>query len=128
MKKVKITEVEMSVAEFVEQNQGITRHDVYKMIKNGEIKAHRGYKNKWILEIEVKEEFEVEEPVKPSKKSSKKTKEYTVKEFVEAYNKKHPKSTITVPEARKFIADDKLAAKKVSGKWVVTATPSKRIK
>lgn len=126
--KERITKnVEMKVAEFVKlynsrHDDKIDRHDVYKMIKNGKLKAHKGYKNAWILNVEVEEEVEVKEP------SKKKTKEYTVKEFVQAYNNNHKKVTITIPEARKLLADGILKGKKISGKWVITSSPRRRIK
>lgn len=126
--KERITKnVEMKVADFVKlynsrHENKINRHDVYKMIKNGKLNAHKGYKNAWILNVEVEEEVEVKEP------SKKKTKEYTVKEFVQAYNNRHKKVTITIPEARKLLADGILKGEKRSGKWVITSSPSRRIK
>lgn len=139
-KRIVIKTVKMKVAEFVEkhnkENAGkqITRHDVYAMIKSGDLKAHKGFRNAWIIEFDVEEEIEVEvpDPVKPkspsSKKSSKKDKIYTVKEFVKAYNEKHVKNPTTVEEVRKLLKQEKLKGEKVYGKWMVTASPSKRIK
>lgn len=120
MKKTKVTIKEMSVKEYVNihnttQDSKITRYDVYDMIKEGTLKAHKGYKGAWVLEIEVEEK-------------NKSTKKYSVKEFVEAYNEKHKKSPITVVEVRQLIATGDIKAKKVSGKWVISTSPSKRIK
>ena len=136
MKEKKIIEkkVEMKVADYVAKYNGSTlsvaeeidRFDVYKMIKEGKLTAHKGAKGAWIIELTVQEEVEVEVP--STKKSKKKAKEYTVKEFVEAYNKKHSKNPITIPEVRKLLTTGKLDGDKVSGKWAVTASPSKRVK
>lgn len=91
----------------------ITRYHVYKMINEGKLKAHKGYKNKWIIELK--------EPETPT--------EYTVKEFVEAYNKKHRKSTkITIEEVRKMLADGILKGEKVNRKWVIYSSPTRKIK
>lgn len=120
MKKEKNIEIlEMSVKEYLnfhysKTQEKINRHDVYRMIKEGKLKAHKGYKNAWVLEIEVV-------------KKTKKPKTYTVKEFVESYNKKH-KDCITVLEVRKMIKDGIIKGDKVKGKWLVMQTPSKRIK
>lgn len=112
--------IEMKVADYVakhnnsitDESKKITRHDVYDMIKKGELKAHKGYRGAWILELE----------------DTTKTKTYTVKEYVETYNKKFARVPVTVPEVRKLLSDGKLEGKKVSGKWIVTSSPSKRIK
>lgn len=131
MKKKKIIEkkVEMKVAEYVAYHNGSTlevekeidRFDVYKMIKEGKLKAHKGRKGAWILEVAIEEE-----EVKTKKSAD--VKEYSVKEFVEIYNEKHPKTTVTVVEVRKLLTDGKLKGKKVNRKWVITASPNSRIK
>lgn len=130
MKKIVTKTVEMKVAEYIKYHnekyaEPINRHDVYKKIKDGVLKAKKGYKNAWIIETEIQEEVEVED-TKPAKKSSKKT--YTLKEFAAAYNEKHPSNLISTPELRKLIADGKLDAEKVSGKWVISNSPRKRLK
>ena len=131
MKKKVIKLVQMKVAEYVEKHNAssekkINRHDVYKMIKEGQLKAHKGYKGAWIIDVEV------EEPVKkcPIKRAVRKTKKYTVKEFVEAYNKKFTSNPITIPEVRKLLANGslKLKGEKVDRKWVISQSPSRRIK
>lgn len=131
MKKKVIKLVQMKVAEYVEKHNAssekkINRHDVYKMIKEGQLKAHKGYKGAWIIDVEV------EEPVKkcPIKRAARKTKKYTVKEFVEAYNKKFTNNPITIPEVRKLLANGslKLKGEKVDRKWVISQSPSRRIK
>lgn len=131
MKKKVIKLVQMKVAEYVEKHNAssekkINRHDVYKMIKEGQLKAHKGYKGAWIIDVEV------EEPVKkcPIKRATRKTKKYTVKEFVEAYNKKFTSNPITIPEVRKLLANGslKLKGEKVDRKWVISQSPSRRIK
>lgn len=118
MKQCKKVIKEMSVKEFVEEYNksnkekvSINRHNVYDMIKEGKLKAHKGYKGAWVLEIEVET-----------------SKTYTTKEFVEEYNKKHKKQPITVVEVRQLIERGVIDAEKVAGKWVIKSTPSKRIK
>lgn len=117
--------IEMKVSDYVEEynsksDKKINRHDVYKMIKEGKLKAHKGYKGAWIIEIDKKN---------PKKKKSKtKSKKYTVKEYVEEYNKKFPNAKVTVPEVRKFLSDGIIKGKKVDRKWEITSSPSKRIK
>lgn len=131
MKKL-VKVVQMKTSEFVEKynselkndEKKINRHDVYNMIKDGKLKAHKGFKGAWIIDVEIYEEVKK----KSKKKSNKKAKEYSVKEYVEAYNKKFPNCVITVPEVRKLIADGKLKAEKVNRKWVIKSSPSKRIK
>ena len=115
--------IELDVKQFVEEHNNknvtdpITRYDVYNMIKEGKLNAHRGEKNKWIIELTIKEP-----------KKTKKTKEYSVKEFVEAYNGKHPKCPITVEEARKMLTDGILKGEKVNRKWVVYTSPTRKVK
>lgn len=131
MKEKKIIEkqVEMKVADYVAYYNGSTlelakeidRFDVYQMIKEGKLNAHKGYKGAWILDVTIREEVEVEKPAK-------KVKEYSVKEFVEIYNEKHPKTPVTAVEVRKALTDGKLKGKKVNRKWVITSSPSRKIK
>lgn len=130
MKKKTVKEViEMSTKEYVEQYNSthkdqITRYDVYDLIKQNKLKAHKGYRGAWVIELEKPEN---KKPCKCKNcKCDKKV--YSTKEFVEAYNKKHPKATITVKELRYLIEAGEVKAKKVSGKWQVSADPRLRIK
>lgn len=140
MKKIIEEAVEMTVTEYIgahnasQSDDKITRNDVYKMIKDGKIKAHKGERNKWILEVTVQKEIEVEDECPSSKwgkkeKPSKKTvKTYTRKEFVEKYNEKHPKTPITLGKLRAYIETGAVATEVRGGKRVIIASPSKRIK
>lgn len=112
--------IEVDVKQYVEdynkthEQKTITRHDVYKMIHEGKLKAHKGARGKWIIELKQPE--------------PKKVKGYSVKEFVAEYNKKHPKCIITIEEVRKMLTDGTIKGEKVNRKWIVYASPSKRIK
>lgn len=115
--------IEVDVKQYVEdynknhEQEPITRYDVYNMIHEGKLKAHKGAKGKWIIELKQSEP-----------KKTKKAKEYSVKEFVAEYNKKHPKCTITIEEVRKMLSDGTIKGEKVNRKWVVYSSPSRRIK
>lgn len=100
------------IAKFSTEENPIKPKDVYKAIHTGVLKATRGYKNAWVIEVNV--------PVACH--------EYTTAEFVEEYNKKHRKNHIVVKDVRKAIEEGKLEAHKESGKWIITDSPSKRIK
>ena len=91
-KKVITKTVEKSVKQYTVEHPELNRKDVYKLIKEGTLKAHKGYKGAWVIEDVVSETIEVPDE-NPSKgntkkgKSSKKTpKTYTTKEFLEIYN------------------------------------------
>lgn len=103
--------VTMSVTEYIHANQPITRKDVYKMISEGKLKATK-VKGAWVIEV----------PEKKTKKT------YTVKEFVQEYNKKHTGCIITEKKVRELASKELIAAEKVSGKWVILESPSKKIK
>lgn len=102
----------MSVTEYTRANEKITRKDVYKMIAEGKLKATK-VKGAWVIEV-------------PDEKKPAKT--YTVKEFVEAYNKKHVDCIITEKKVRELASKDIITAKKESGKWVILDSPRKKIK
>lgn len=104
--------VTMSVTEYIQANNHITRKDVYKMIKEGKLKATK-VKGAYVIEITEK------------KKS---TKKYTVKEFVEEYNKKHLDCIVTEKKVRELASKEIITAEKVSGKWVILESPSKKIR
>lgn len=103
--------VKMSVTEYIQANESITRKDVYKMIAEGKLKATK-VKGAWVIEI-------------PEKKA---TKTYSVKEFVEAYNKKHIDCIVTEKKVRELAKKEIIASEKVNGKWVILQSPSKKIK
>lgn len=133
-KKVITKTVEKSVKQYTVEHPELNRKDVYKLIKEGTLKAHKGYKGAWVIEDVVSETIEVADEC-PSKgntkkgKSSKKTpKTYTTKEFLEIYNKKHPKSTITLAELRLMLINKVVNGEKVNGKWVIHESPSRRVK
>ena len=105
--------VTMTVTENIQSKQKITRKDVYKMIAEGKLNATK-----------VDGAYVIEVPGK--KKKTKKT--YTVKQFVEEYNKKHPKYIITEKKVRELASKELIAAEKVSGKWVILESPSRKIK
>lgn len=122
---VKVAEyVEHYNASVIDEEDKITRHDVYKMIKEGKLEAVKNEKNAWLITVKIEKEIEVDVPECPSKKC----KSYTVKEFVELYNKRHSKNPITISEVRKLLSEGKLKGEKVNRKWTVTASPSRRIK
>lgn len=107
-KKIK----KLSVAEYVEMHNSlsdtiINRHNVYAMIREGKLKATRGARGAWIIEIE-----EVES--------------YTVKEFIDIYNKNF-NTPINRTEVRKLIDRGLIKAEKVSGKWKIYSNPRRRI-
>ena len=62
--------IKMTVSEYIEQHSDVTRKEVYRMIADGKLKATK-VKGAWIIEIAPE----------------KKVKEYTVRQFVEEYNK-----------------------------------------
>lgn len=104
--------VTMSVTEYIQANEKITRKEVYKMIKEGKLKATK-VKGAYVIEITEKK---------------KATKKYTVKEFVEEYNKKHVDCVVTEKKVRELASKEIITAEKVSGKWVIMESPSKRLK
>lgn len=104
--------ITMSVTEYIQANDYITRKDVYKMIKEGKLKATK-VKGAYVIEITEKK--------KPTKK-------YTVKEFVEEYNKKHLDCIVTEKKVRELASKEIITAEKVSGKWVILESPSKKIR
>lgn len=108
----------MTIKEYIEEykkthDDAIYRHKVYKMINNGELSATKDEKGRWLIDIKVAEE-------KPAK-------EYSVNEFVEIYNKKHPKAVITKKQVRELAASGKINAKKVNRKWVIMESPSRKL-
>lgn len=116
----------MKVAEYVEMynkdhDVKINRMDVYAMIKHGDLKAHKGAKGAWIIELVVKEEVKETKP-----KKAKKVKEYTVKEWMEAYNKKNNES-FSESKVRKLLEKGIIKGEKVDRKWKITTSPSKKI-
>lgn len=105
----------IKVAEYVEDHNKkyidkITRHDVYKMIKDGKLNAEKDQKGHWVIRLELE------------------TKEYTPSKFVEEYNKRHKKETITVEMVRKMAKEGKIKAKKENRKWIILESPRKKIK
>lgn len=107
---------EIKVKEYVEEynsthEEQITRQVVYKMISNGELKAHKGEHNAWI--IELKEEI---------------VKEYSVKEFVSEYNRIHPRAIITEKKVRELASNGSIKARKKWNKWVILESPRRLIK
>lgn len=110
--------IEMSVAEYMAEyvrknpSESITKNKVYKLINKGELKAHKNEKGAWVIEIEV---------APPAK-------EYSVKEFVDEYNKKHLDAIITINKVRALAAKGIIQAKKLCGKWIITENPRKKIK
>ena len=107
-----IKKTTMSVTEYTRANKKITRKDVYKMIAEGTLKATK-VKGAWVIEV-------------PAEKKASKT--YTVKQFVEEYNKKHGDCAITEKKVRELASKEIITAKKVSGKWVILDSPRKQIK
>ena len=106
----------MSTAEYVEYHnkhneEKITRKDVYKMISQGKLSAEKNARGHWIIKVTIEEQVE-----------------YTPSEFVEEYNKKHKKETITVEMVRKMAANGVIKAHKVGRKWVILQSPKKKIK
>ena len=104
--------ITMSVTEYIHANTQLTRKEVYKMIKEGKLKASK-VKGAYIIEV-------------PQNSSSKK--KYTVKEFVEEYNKKHVECIITEKKVRELASKEIITAEKVSGKWVIMESPSRKLK
>lgn len=104
--------ITMSVTEYIHANTQLTRKEVYKMINEGKLKATK-VKGAYVIEV-------------PQEKKA--TKKYTVKEFVEAYNKKHLECIITERKVRELASKEIITAEKVSGKWVIMESPSRRIK
>lgn len=108
--------VELSVNEYIKDynathTTSITRHNVYKMIKDGTLKAHKNDKGAWVIEIK-------ETPCR----------EYSTKEFITAYNKKHTEAVITVKQIRELASKGLIKAKKVSNKWVIMESPNAKLK
>ena len=106
----------IKVTEYVEEynkshDEKITRHDVYKMIKNGELKAEKDPRGAWLIRVEIQEE-----------------KEYTAKQFVEAYNKRYKNEPITVKKVRELASAGKIKAKKSLGRWIILESPRKKIR
>ena len=115
----------IKVAEYVDQynkshEDKITRHHVYAMIKEGKLSAKKNELGHWLITIET-------ESPKPKKVQSP-PKEYPVKEFVEKYNGRHPKKTITVKKVRELAASGEIKAKKSLGRWIIMENPNKLIK
>lgn len=117
-------EVKMKVSEYVEyynslhSDDKINRHHVYDMIKEGKLTAEKSPRNAWIIDVVIEETVKVEKPEK----------EYSVKKFVEMYNKKHPNYPVSAAEVRKLVVDGKLKGYKKGRTCVITASPRKRIK
>ena len=114
----------IKVAEYVDQynkshEDKITRHNVYAMIKEGKLTAQKNEKGHWVITLEVEKPKTV--PKKPEK-------EYPVKEFVEKYNGRHPKKTITIKKVRELAASGEIKAKKCLGRWIIMENPNKLIK
>ena len=106
----------IKVAEYVEEynkshDEKITRYDVYNMIKNGELKAEKDPRGAWLIRVEIHEE-----------------KEYTVKQFVEAYNKRYKNDPVTVKKVRELASQGKIKARKSLGRWIIIESPRKKIR
>lgn len=112
-KKIKKMTVAEYMADYIKQNPSasITKKKVYKLINSGKLKAHKNEKGAWIIEVEI-------EP---------NTKEYTVKEFVDEYNRRHLDSIITINKVRALAAKGIIHAKKLCGKWIISDSPRKTI-
>ena len=115
-KTVKV--IEMSVKDYVElHNENhevkITRHDVYAMIKNGELEAYKNDRGAYVVKHEVVEE---------------KVEENSVKDFTAKYNRRFPKEPITEKSIREMAAKGLIKAKKVSNRWVILQSPRKKIR
>lgn len=125
--KVKVRK-NLSVKEYVALHPELDRYDVYDLIKDGKLTAHKGARGAWVIVVE--EETTTKETTKKAKKKEieKEIKKYSTKEFLELYNEKHPKSTITLVELRLMLTNGKVVGEKVGGKWEVYQSPSKRIK
>lgn len=107
----------IKVADYVEEynkshDEKITRHDVYKMIKNGELKAEKDPKGAWLIRVEIE---------KPGK-------EYSVKQFVEEYNRRYKDEPITIKKVRELASTGKIKAKKSLGRWIILDSPRKKIR
>lgn len=133
-KKVITKTVEKNVKQYTTEHPELNRKDVYKLIKEGTLKAHKGYKGAWVIEDVVSETIEVPDEC-PSKGNTKKRmpskkspKTYSTKEFLESYNKKHPRTTITLAELRLMLINGVVNGEKVNGKWVIHQSPSRRVK
>lgn len=77
----------------------------------------------------VKETASVTVCPRKSKKrmcSKKAPKTYSTKEFLESYNKRHPKTPLTIAELRVMLMNGKVFGEKISGKWVIYQSPIKR--
>lgn len=112
MKKI----IRVSVKEYVEaynkeHSDSITRYEVYRMIKDGELKATKNPKGAWVIRLEIEEEVK-----------------YSVKQFVEKYNNRYKNDPITVRKVRELASKGKIKAKKVLGKWIILESPRKKIK
>lgn len=117
MAKKNIKIVEMSVKDYVElcnatNDEKIDRHDVYSMIKQGELDAYKKG-NAYVIRLAVQEE---------------KVETNSVKEFTEKYNRRFPKSPVTEKQVRTLAAEGKIKAEKVKNKWVILESPRKKIK
>lgn len=109
------TKKTVKVSEYVEQynknhDDKIDRFKVYKMIKDGKLSGEKNKSGHWIITLNKKSE-----------------KEYTPTEFVEKYNKKHPKRPITIKKIRSLASEGKIKAKKKLNKWIITENPNKKI-
>lgn len=119
---------EMSVQKYIETHldQSLTTKKVYKLIKDGKINAYKKG-GKWVITEETLVNIPItKEAIDKKEKESKK--KYTAKEFLEIYNDKHPKSTLTLVELRLMLVNGKVNGEKIGGKWVIYQSPSKRIK
>ena len=115
-KNIKI--MEMSVKDYVElHNENhdvkITRHDVYSMIRNGEIDAYKNERGAYVVKHQIVEE---------------KVEENSVKDFTAKYNRRFPNQPITEKSVREMAAKGLIKAKKVSNRWVILESPRKKIR
>lgn len=119
---------EMSVQKYIEAHldQGLTTKQVYKLIKDGKIDAYKKG-GKWVIIEKTLVNIPItKEAIDKKEKESKK--KYTTKEFLEIYNEKHPKSTLTLVELRLMLVNEKVKGEKIGGKWVIYQSPSRRVK
>ena len=123
----------MSVKEYIaaHPDMKLDRNKVYTLIKDGKLTAHKGAKGAWVIseEVEVETISNTNDGPRKDKKrmpSKKTSKTYSTKEFLEAYNKKHPKTPLTIAELRVMLMNGKVFGEKINGKWVIYQSPIRR--
>ena len=94
--------------EYINDEENECEYEVQTYIETSAYKNEKGH---WISRVE-------ETTVK----------EYSPSEFVEEYNKRHKKETITVEMVRKFAKEGTIKARKENRKWVILESPRKKIK